>query len=241
MVEFPSSLEMAIDQARNATQAAIAAGYGRLSVEVLIPELKPMTPASQYLSVFEGLGPHLKVFFTDAGTAALARREWADLPYTIRSIDVAGSRQTSEVDDLVEPEDQAFVFVAPTSVEVYVAEKICQAAGDRPVVLFFPRMEEVGAVGIGYTARELRKRFLSQFEPCYYLRPLDPANLLRNYPTPWQVWLEQEGSQTVIGETPLKPDSETLDKILREATGQPEASSRGFTANLQQFLRALGQ
>jgi len=241
MTEFPDSLEAAIGQACSATQAGLAAGYTRLSIEMLIPELKPMEPDSQYLSVFEDLGPHLKVFFTDAGTAALARREWADRPYTICSIDVAGSRQTSGVDELVAPDDQAFVFVAPTSVEVYLAEKICQAAGDRPVVLFYPRLEDVGTVGIGYAARELRRRFLSQFEPCYYLRSLNLANLLRNYPAPWQVWLEQNGTQTLIGETHLKPDTETLDRILRQAMGQPEAKSRGLFSTLQALLKALGQ
>ncbi|MFM7448054.1 MAG: DUF1995 family protein [Leptolyngbyaceae cyanobacterium] len=241
MAEFPDSLEAAIDQACHATQAAMAAGYTRLSVEMLIPELNPMVPANQYLSVFEELGPHLKVFFTDAGTAALARREWAGLPYRICSIDVAGSRQTSGVDELVASEDQAFVFVAPTSVEVYLTEKICQVAGDRPVVLFYPQLEDVGTVGIGYAARELRRRFLSQFEPCYYLRPLDPAHLLRCYPAPWQVWLEQDGTQTAIWETPLKPDAETLDRILREAMGQPEARNLGLFSTLQAFLKALGQ
>jgi len=241
MVDFPTSLDMAIAQAQQATQTALAVGYTRLSVELLIPELKPMPPARQYLSVFENMGPHLKVFFTDAGTAALARRDWGNLPHTISSIDIAGARQTTEVEELIEPEDQAFLFVAPTAVEVYLVEKICTAAGERPVILFNPRLEDIGTVGLGSAARELRTRFLSLFEPCYFLRPLELITLLRFYPTPWQVWLEDNGSHRLIAEELLKPDSETLEKIVRDALGPAKTPQRSFLSNLQQFLRALGQ
>jgi len=241
MAEFPHTLEAAIAQAQSATQAALAAGYTRLSVELLIPELKPMAPAYQYLPMFADLGQHLKIFFTDAGAAALARREWADLPYSIQSVDVAGSRQTTPVEALVEPEDRAFLLIAPSSVEVYLVEQICLAAGDRPVILFNPRLEDIGTVGIGYAARELRKRFLNTIEPCYFLRPMDPIVLLRNYPQPWQIWLEKQDTHELIGEELLKPDSEKLDAIVRNALGAQAPAGRSFISQIQQIFKALGQ
>lgn len=44
---LPDSLEEAIVQAQSATKAALAAGYTRLSIEILFPELKVMPIAQQ--------------------------------------------------------------------------------------------------------------------------------------------------------------------------------------------------
>ena len=73
MVEFPQTLDDAIAQAQTATQAAIAAGYTRLQIDVLLPELKPMPIAFQYLSMFSDRGAGLKVFFTDAGGCRVSK------------------------------------------------------------------------------------------------------------------------------------------------------------------------
>ncbi|WP_421658946.1 DUF1995 family protein [Leptothermofonsia sp. ETS-13] len=154
MAELPKTLEEAIAQAQSATQAAIAAGYTRLQVELLLPELKPMPTALQYLPMFSNLGADLKVFFSDAGAAALARRDWAEVLCQIGSLDVAGSRQTTPVEELVTPEDKAFLFVAPSAVEISPVEQVCNAAGERPAILFNPRLEDVGTVGIGFAARK---------------------------------------------------------------------------------------
>lgn len=240
MANLPNTLEEAVAQAQTATQAAIAAGYGRLQIELLLPELKPLPVALQYLSLFAEYGSDLKVFFSDAGAAALAKRDWGDVTFQIASLDVAGSRQTTPVEDLVSSSDRAFVFVAPTAVEVLVAEQVCDAAGDRPVVLLNPRLEDMSIVGIGYTARQIRNRFLNTFEPCYYLRPLEGAVLFRCYPTPWQVLQETEEGYTLLAEELLKPSGEQLEQIFLKATSQ-QPRTGGFLIRMQRFLRALGQ
>ncbi len=241
MVEFPQTLEDAIVQAQSATQAAIAAGYTRLQIDLVLPELKPMPVAFQYLPMFSDVGEHLKVFFTDAGAAALAKRDWGATPHQICSLDVAGARQTTPVEELVSPDDRVFVFVAPSAVEVSPVEQVCIAAGDRPVVLLTPRLEDIGTVGIGYAARKIRERFLSTFEPCYYLRPFDRAALLRCYPSPWQIWLEADSAYTLVAEELLKPSSERLDELLLQSGGTQAAPKRSFIEEMQRFLRALGQ
>jgi hypothetical protein len=241
MVDFPNTLDTAIAQAQAATHAAIAAGYTRLQVEILLTELKPMAPARQFISSFSDRGEGLKVFFPDAGAAALARRDWGDLPHQLRSLDVAGSRQTSTVEELVDSKDEIFLFVAPTSVEVPPVEQICTAAGDRPVILFNPRLEDVGTVGIGYVARQVRNRFLNTFEPCYYLCPLEGAAILRCYPAPWQVWQETNEGYTLIAEELLKPTSEKLETIFRQAAPQQKSSGKGLLAEMQRLFRALSQ
>ena len=238
---LPNSLDEAIAQAQEATRAAIVAGYTRLQVELLLPELKPMPAAQQYLPVFADLGSGLKVFFTDAGAAALAKRDWAEVDCQFASIDVAGSRQTTTVAELAEPDDRAFLFVAPSAVEIGPVEQVCNVAGERPSILFNPRLEDVGTVGIGFTARKIRERFLNTFEPCYYLRPLEQAVLFRCYPAPWQVWLETEAGYQLVAEELQKPDGERLDQILAQAIGPKQAPKRGFLTDLQRMLRALSQ
>lgn len=239
MVDFPTTLDEAIAQAQTATKAALEAGYTRLQVEIAIPELKPMPPAYQYLSVLADYGETLKIFFTDAGAAALARRDWAGIPHPIESIDIAGSRQTTPVEQLVKPEDQAFLLIAPSAVEVMLVEQICIAAGDRPVILFNPRLEDVGTVGIGYTARKLRDRFLNTIESCYYLKPLESSALLRCYPSKWQVWAEQPEGYTLLAEEFQKPTLERLDEIFTQTMGVKPSASQGLFAGLQRILRAL--
>ncbi len=233
MTELPQSLEQAIAQAREATQAAISAGYSRLQVELLFPELKPMPVAQQYLSLFADLGSNLKVFFADAGSAALARREWGDVPFTIRGV--------NELIEPIQPDDQAFVVVAPTPVEVGEIEKMCEQAGDRPFILLNPKLQDVAMIGIGYAGRQLRERFLNTIETCYYLRPLEAGALVRAYPSPWQVWLEKsEGEYQVIAEELTKPAGDRLDQLIAQATDSPQ-SRTGFLADMQRFLRALTQ
>ncbi len=245
MAEIPKSLEEAIAQARVATKAAIADGYTRLLVELVFPELKTMPLALQFIPVFEDLGSQLKVLFPDAGSAALARRDWGQVPFKID--DLGSSR--SPVENKIQPEDQVFLLVEATAVEVAQVEKLCQAAGSRPVILLAPRLEDAAVVGIGYSARQLRDRFIKTLESCYYIRPLEGAALFRCYPSPWQVWREVNDDYQLIAEQPQKPVGEALDQILFTTSGStstdtgetPQVKKPGLVTGLQRFLRALSR
>jgi len=240
MPELPNTLDDAIAQAQSATQAALAAGYTRLQVELVFPELKPLPIAEKFISIFRDRGTGLKLFFTDSGIAALAKRDWQETPFKIGSLDVAGSRQTTPVEEQVDPEDEIYVFVSPSSVEVSPVEQICNVAGDRPVILLNPKLEDVAIVGIGYAGRQLRQRFLDTIEPCYYLRPLDDQSaILRCYPSQWQVWYAPDGDYQLIAEEQDRPDSEKLDEIFAGVLGQ--GAKPGIFAGFQQFLKALGR
>ena len=244
MVAFPNSIDQALAQAKTATTAALNDGCQRLQVEILIPELKVQDPAHKFISIFQEYGSHLKVYFPDAGAAALARRDWGETPYIVRGM--------SEPKGKIQPDDRIFLFVEPSSVEVNDLEKMCETAGDRPVVLFIPKLENIATIGIGYSARQLRERFISTFESCYYIRPLEGAALFRCYPNPWQVWLEKEEGYELISETAQKPVGEVLENILQKAFGPsenasdstpatPQRKKPGLLTNLQRFLRALSQ
>jgi hypothetical protein len=244
MSELPKTLEDAIAQAQSATIAAIADGYNRLQVELLFPELKFMPIAEQFLPALATYGDKLKIFFPDAGACALARREWTGVPYKIEDM---GMSRTASIQSKVQPEDEIFLFVSPTSLEIPQLEQICQVIGNRPFIILNPRLDEAGAVGIGYTARQTRVRFISTIESCYYLRPiLEEAAVFRSYPGTWEIWVENGGDYQKVAELPNKPSGEEVDTIL--AKGQPTTTVNGETIpgkkpnmlrSLQRFIKAL--
>ncbi|MDH6060421.1 DUF1995 family protein [Chrysosporum bergii ANA360D] len=243
MSELPNSLEEAIAQSRIATQAALTDGYTRLQVDFLFPELKLMPVAAQFLPLFAEYDSRLKVFFADAGAAALANRDWANTPFKILDI---GTGRAASLQSKIQPEDEIFLFIAPTSVEVPQLERLCENMGDRPFVMLNPRLEDSGVVGIGYTARQTRQRFISTIESCYYLRPVDDTSaVFRCYPGLWEVWVEQtNGQYEKIAELPKKPSGDELDLILMQ--GQPQTGTDAAPAkqpsvfkSLQRFFKAL--
>ncbi len=245
MLAVPTTLEEAVVQAQEATKLALKAQIGRISVELAVPEiaLQAQSLALEFTSVFENLSG-LKVIFPDTGAAALARRDWGETPFRVTDL---GSRVTS-VETKISEQDQGFLIVSPSSVEVEMVEKLCNLAGDRPVVLLIPQLEDVSIVGIGYAARKIRGRFLSTLTSAYYFRPLDGAAILRSYPSAWNVYLEQETGYELIAEEPQKPMGEALELILAKAVSgdgdsgnSPAPKKSGLFASMQQFLRALSQ
>jgi hypothetical protein len=248
MTELPKDLNEAIAQSRIATAAALSDGKTLLQVELVFPEiaLQAQSIAEQFLAEFEDIHSGVKVFFPDAGAAALARRDWGKTAFKVTDL---GSSRTA-VEDKIEPDDQLFLLINPAAVEVAQVERLYIAAGDRPVIILNPRLEDVATIGIGYAGRQLRDRFLSKIESCYYIRPLEDAALFRCYPQPWQVWLETNDEYQLISETAQKPVGDDLERILAKALGiaDPDSTApakplkkKGFLAELQTFLKALTQ
>lgn len=246
-MSIPTTLPEATEQAKAATQAALQDGYTRIQVEMAIPELKHQPIAKEFLDIF--VGQQFKVLFPDAGAAALARRDWGNPDFTLRGL--------GELAKPVEPEDDSYLIVNPSSIEVDKVEALCNDALDKPVILLNPRLEDVAVVGIGYAARQLRERFLSQIETCYYIRAVDEAAVYRCYPGPWQIWKEIAPEKyELLQELSARPSGEEIDRILygeqaeaknaegtnqNTAAGKSSGRKKGLFAELQQFLKALSQ
>lgn len=237
MTVLPTNLEDAIAQAQEAVRAAVASGIPRMTVEIVYPELEAMAVAQQFYPVLQQMGLSFKVYFPDAGAAALARRDWGNPPFVVRS---PGEQQGQ-----IEADDQLYLFVEPSAIEVSQVEELCNQAGDRFVVMLNPRLEDIATVGIGYAGRQLRDRFLSTLQPVYYLRPMAAAVLWRAYPQPWQLWQETpETSYQLLGEFAQKPSGETLDQLLMQRASAPGSAAPrrgGLLSELQRFLEALSQ
>ncbi|BAG04900.1 conserved hypothetical protein [Microcystis aeruginosa PCC 9809] len=245
---LPNSLEETILQAKAATQLALESGDRRIQVELVIPEiaLQAQALALDFTSIFDSYGSGLRVIFPDTGAAMLARRDWGETVFQLGDL---GSRFIP-IENKIKPEDEAFLVVCPSSVEINSVEKLCNLAEDRPVVLLIPQLEDVSVVGIGYAARQLRERFLSTLESCYYFRPLESAIVYRSYPSLWQVWLEKEDGYELISEQSTKPMGEALENlILKASSNTPNDSSNpankakksGLFATMGRFLKALQQ
>lgn len=246
MVEVPNSLEQAVSQGKEAAKIALEAGLGRICLEIVVPEiaLQAQALALEFTSLFEGKESGLKVIFPDTGAAALASRDWGETPFRVTDL---GSQATT-VEQKISEADEAFLLVCPSSVEVATVEKLCNLAGDRPVILLIPQLEDVSIVGIGYAARQLRERFISTLESVYYFRPLDGVVVLRSYPSPWCVYLEKENGYELIAEQSQKPMGEGLEILINNATkgeddssNTPQPKKSGMFASMQRFLRALSQ
>lgn len=229
--KLPESLEESVSQSVVAVKAALDNGMRRVQVELVFQELKPMGIAHQFLQQFPKLGDMVKVFFSDAGAAALARRDWDDISYVLKGI--------NEPLVPVQPEDEAFVLVAPTSVEVDKAEAVANDAGDRPFIMLNPKLQDVSIVGIGYAGRKLRERFLNTVETVYYLCPLSSGFVYRAYPGPWQIFQETEsGDHELLREFPSRPTVEDIDNTFAPVLNSDERSG-GFLRSMGQFLKSL--
>ena len=108
---LPNNLEDATEQAIAATHQAITNGVTRILVDLGFPELNSLPVAYEFVRSFnERYGNSWQALFSDAGAAALAKREWKDLEVSFRGVN-EGRRAIRE-------EDQAFLMIEPTSVEV---------------------------------------------------------------------------------------------------------------------------
>lgn len=247
MNTFPETLDAAVEQAKEATQAAIADGYKLIQVELVIPEiaLKSEALALEFAQLFAESGSKVKVMFPDTGAAALAKRNWGEQPFQVTDM---GSRFTS-IETQIAEEDEIFIVACPSAVEVERAEKLSNLAGDRLVIFLIPQLENVAMVGIGLAARRLRDRFIKNIYSCYYLRPLEDGAIVRCHPSDWQVWLERDSGYELATELATKPMGEDLERLMSRLTN-PETEdinskqSRKKTSllgNLQKFLKALSQ
>lgn len=183
MSNLPKSFEETLEQAKAATLNSLEAGCGRILIELCFPEiaLQAQALAWNWAQLFvEDYGSGLKIFFPDTGAAALARRDWGEIPFKVA--DIGTSR--SPIENKIGDDDQIFIIVCPSAVEVGQVEKLCNLAGDRPVIMLIPQLEDVSIVGIGYAARQLRERFISTLETAYYIRPYESAMVWRSYPSP---------------------------------------------------------
>ncbi|MFN3361795.1 MAG: DUF1995 family protein [Pseudanabaenaceae cyanobacterium] len=225
MITPPDSLDIAVSQAIAACFSAIERNTYRIVVDLRFPELRQMPIAHQFAQALtERYSDRWQGIFADAGSAALAQRDWTDIPIRLRGIN-EGKRMTTEDKEL-------FLLITPSSVELEQVEKLAQMVTDRPLIMLNPQLENM-EVGIGLATRRMRERFLNTFETVYYLQPLEAGFVWRCYPQAWQVWSEGQCLKELLS----KPSPDELNRIFNPQTGK----TISFLDQLQNLFNFLNR
>lgn len=242
---IPDSFEAACEEAKNAMTAALSSGERRLFVELdttngdaTYTQLKTTTPTVIALAgAFAG--QPIQLVFPDAGAAALARRNWEDMPDTVT---VVGLEQYEPRDN-----DAVIMIVVPRASEVDKLASIMTGAGDTPVVIVNPDLIDMGVTGLSLNARRLREQVIDLFMTVYYLRVFPWGVLFRNFPDKWMVWVDDANESSgfrCLAALDEKPSNDRLDDLFQadlndsddgslQKPGPLEKAMRGF----QRFLK----
>jgi hypothetical protein len=221
---LPADLRTAEAEAREALQAALAAGStGRWTVEWRFEGLRLLPVVLRLLEGLLAERPELRMLFPDAGATALARRDAPALAEHIGSF--SDQRKLQQVD----PSQGVLLLVGASQADYALVEAVCGGHGGT-VVLVNSSLEDA-AIGIGSVARQRRKGFLAGWRPAYALVPQADRALRCAYPGEWELYRLDPDGYRLAGRFEQKPDAEQQDLAL---SGRQEA---GLGGN----LRALGQ
>lgn len=234
----PSTFFQAITQAYAATVAALEAGERLLEVE--FPPLSTEVLESATTGAYDVSDANIRLAvtyarrFADAGKRVclsfpdMVEQERAEEANDGLSEPINGIRfgcikdarrglfleriwTSPPIEPAVQDDDDIFVVLGASAQELPDVEKMIEAAGDRPVVLFNLKLDSSrGDLGLpAFPRRALHFRFLSRVLPVYYLRTRTYSRstrkapfvvnysgaLFRVYPGPYQVLLDGAGGR----------------------------------------------
>lgn len=222
---LPADLRTAEAELLTALCSALDAGArGRWTVELRFEGLRLLAPVLRLGRALEAQGRCFRLLFADAGAAALARRDGADLAPRIASFgDALRQRREGRAEDPAE----ALLLVTPAQADYEEVEALVEGCA-ATVVLINPALEDA-AVGIGSVARQRRRGFLSGWSAAYALIPRADSALRLCHPGEWELYrLDPDGYRAVAGFS-RRPDAEQLEAAL----------SAGEAPGLQATLRSV--
>lgn len=225
---LPTNLAEAQQQAIQAIVAARTAGYHRLQVEILAPDLKVDQLSWPFVQDL-GRDHSLQIFLPDAGAAALTKRDWQPLgiPATVTLSAVATHAALGSAEFIA--------FACPNVMVMETIEALCEQAGpEQTIIMLNPQFQDATTLGVGLAARRLRQRFIVTFEPVYLLQPLATAVVFRHYPSPWQLWqLAEDDAYNLVTEWDHRPSFEEVQSTL--------STPRSLWGEIQAFVRRFQQ
>jgi hypothetical protein len=207
---LPADLRTAEAEVLEALGSALpTASRGRWTVELRFEGLRLLAPVLRLALALQTQGIPLRLLFADAGAAALARRDGADLDLAIASFSDAlrAIRQNGE-----RGSTDLLLLVAPGQPDYEEVEALCEAHGGS-VVLINPSLEDA-AIGIGSVARQRRRGFLAGWSAAYALIPAGTSALRRCHPGEWELYRLDADGYRPVATFPQKPDSEQQEQAL---------------------------
>lgn len=227
---LPTDLLSAEAQALEAVAAALAAdAAGRWSVEWRFEGLRVLAPSLRLLASLLEQNHSVMLVFSDAGGAALARRDAPDLADSIADFRALQQRQQQG------PSEGVLLVVAPSQADYDAFEALCQ--GHRGAVLMLNGSLEDAAVGIGSVARQRRKGFLALWQAAYALIPLEGSALLRAFPAAWELYRQDPDGYRLAASFELRPDAETQAEALGNTVGAGVGGTLRAVDSLLEGLR----
>lgn len=228
---LPADLQQAEAQTLEALQAALAAdASGRWSVEWRFEGLRLLAPVLRLLEQLLACDQPTTLVFTDAGGAALARRDAPQLAEQILDMRQVQQRQQEQ------PTEGVLLVIAPSSAEYSTFEALCQAHRGA-VVMVNGRLEDA-AVGIGSVARERRRGFVATWQSAYGLQPLEGGALRRACPGAWELYRLDADGYRLLTTFEQKPDAEAIAAAL---SGDGGAGVAGTLRAMDALLEGLRQ
>lgn len=234
----PQTFFQAISQAYDATLVALAAGERMLEVE--FPPLSSAALESAATGAYDVSDANIRLAVTYARRFANAgkrvciafpdmiEQERAEEANEGRSEPLEGIRfgcikdsrrgvflerlwTSPPIESAVRDDDDIFIVIGASAQELPDVERLIEAAGDRPVIMFNLKLDSArGDLGLpAFPRRALHFRFLSRVLPVYYLRTRTYSRsiskapfivnysgaLFRVYPGPYQVLLDGAGGR----------------------------------------------
>ena len=197
----------------------------------------------------------------DAGSAAMLKRDWSQDP-TLRQVHLTAVDSVCDDWRRATPDTRPrlVAVAAPAATEAETLLELAQAIvplkreeeeeeeaeappdavhdGDAAASLLIlnGNLVDMGATGLGLSARRLRQELLDTLLPVYYLRTTPWGVIFRQYPLRWSVWVDQPGHggepfRLVTDALEEMPTAEELERLLageRSGSGSTEvAAERG--------------
>lgn len=210
---LPADLHAAEAETLTALLSSLAAdSNARLSIEWRFEGLRLLPPVLRLLQHLREQGKDITLLFSDAGGAALARRdapEQAEVILDFRQLQQRQQQQGSE---------GVLLVMAPAPADYEAFEPLCSEHRGS-VVMVNGRLEDA-AVGIGSVARERRRGFVSTWTSAYALIPLDGGALRHMAPGPWELYRQDRDGYRKVADFDSRPDAEAIGAALSgEAPG----------------------
>eukprot|EP00549_Striatella_unipunctata_P009199 CAMPEP_0118676524 /NCGR_PEP_ID=MMETSP0800-20121206/2097_1 /TAXON_ID=210618 ORGANISM="Striatella unipunctata, Strain CCMP2910" /NCGR_SAMPLE_ID=MMETSP0800 /ASSEMBLY_ACC=CAM_ASM_000638 /LENGTH=246 /DNA_ID=CAMNT_0006572051 /DNA_START=162 /DNA_END=902 /DNA_ORIENTATION=+ len=187
-------------------------------------------------------GPLCRIYFPDEGSAALARRDWADIMPPCVAYSACGGVKASGDDTT--SRDSLVLFFCPRASEVeFIEETLATMPLNMSCVFVNPLLVDMGVTGFGMRGRLLRERLIDQLEYIYYLRTLTWGALTRLWPQDYTVWQEDEtamGGYRCISQLNRLPSNPEVETIYELENSEGEGSSDGdFLGSIGSFVEGM--
>lgn len=228
---LPADLAATEAQTLQAVQAALSEqANGRWSVEWRFEGLRLLAPVLRLQQALLAEGLDVQLLCTDAGGAALARRDAPELAGRISDF-----RQLQQLQQQ-QPSAGVLLVMAPAAADYESFETLCHGHGGA-VVMVNGRLEDA-AVGIGSVARERRKGFVATWRSAYALVPLEGGALRQAHPAGWELYRCDPDGYRLAGSFEQRPDAEAIADLLSGAAPGGVGSTLRAVDALIEGLRA---